>query len=467
KRNQIRDLSIAGLILVDGIFFGIAMLLAYYVRIQSGWFDEWLIQSSHEFSDYAGHFSFGGLLYIALATYRGMYLDTSLFRIRAILPGLLKISVYWFVIYLFISLVFKFDPPISRLYVLGVALFSVPCLLIPRIFYSMALRRSRWGPLLRQKIIIVGYSSELEQLIEFIRLDPQLPYDVAGWIPIVEGENESNFGEVSCLGLLKDLEDVIDSVGPDIIILADMAVGSEKVDFLVNLCGREGIDFKLSNNLFPVFSSGLRVQTISGVPLFGIEELAIEKWYNRILKRSMDIVGAVAGITLSAPFILAFSWLVYRESPGPVFYRQVRSGRWGESFEIIKIRSMHVDAEKDGVGWSTKYDNRRLKIGGFMRKWNIDELPQFWNVLKGEMSLVGPRPERPELIKEFKYQIKLYNIRHGVKPGLTGWAQVNGWRGDTDLSERVRHDLYYMENWSIWTDLQIMLMTMYRFKNAA
>jgi lipopolysaccharide/colanic/teichoic acid biosynthesis glycosyltransferase len=159
--------------------------------------------------------------------------------------------------------------------------------------------------------------------------------------------------------------------------------------------------------------------------------------------------------------------MVWLESRGPVFYRQRRWGVNGVPFDIIKIRSMKLNAEQSsGAQWCVKDDPRRLRVGAFMRKWNIDELPQFWNVLKGEMSLVGPRPERPELIASFKHQIPHYNARHHSKPGMTGWAQVNGLRGDTDLSERIQCDLWYLENWSLWLDLQIMLLTFFKRDNA-
>ena len=162
-----------------------------------------------------------------------------------------------------------------------------------------------------------------------------------------------------------------------------------------------------------------------------------------------------------------FGTLVYLESPGPILYRQRRLGRNGKTFDMLKIRSMRLDAEQDGkVGWSTKDDPRRLRVGAFMRKWNIDETPQFWNVLKGEMSLVGPRPERPELIRNFKHDIPHYHARHTVKPGITGWAQVNGLRGDTDLTQRISHDLYYVEHWNPLFDLQVMFLTFFKNKNA-
>jgi lipopolysaccharide/colanic/teichoic acid biosynthesis glycosyltransferase len=168
------------------------------------------------------------------------------------------------------------------------------------------------------------------------------------------------------------------------------------------------------------------------------------------------------------PIIFVFGTMVYLESPGPIFYRQRRSGRNGKLFDIIKIRSMRPDAEGDGkVGWTVQNDPRRLRIGAFMRKWNIDEVPQFWNVLRGEMSLVGPRPERPELVARFKHDIPHYNARHNAKPGITGWAQIHGLRGNTDLAERINYDVWYMENWSLILDFQIMCMTFFKRQNAA
>jgi lipopolysaccharide/colanic/teichoic acid biosynthesis glycosyltransferase len=164
--------------------------------------------------------------------------------------------------------------------------------------------------------------------------------------------------------------------------------------------------------------------------------------------------------------MLVLTVLITRESPGSVIYRQVRTGRNGKPFTIYKLRSMRLDAERNGAQWAVANDDRRLKIGAFMREWNLDELPQFWNVLKGDMSLVGPRPERPELIEKFEHEIPHYNPRHTVRPGVTGWAQVNGLRGNTSLVERINYDLYYIENWSVSFDFQIMAKTFIGAKNA-
>ena len=253
----------------------------------------------------------------------------------------------------------------------------------------------------------------------------------------------------------------------DIVMLADRTASMTEIDDLATICEKELVQLKVIPSYFQILVSGLSLQTISGVPILGISQLPLDRPVNQILKRSVDVIGSIVGLIMSAPIIAIFGMIVYWESPGPIFYRQRRLGRGGIPFDIIKVRSMRLDAEKGGkVGWTVKDDPRRLKIGAFMRKWNIDELPQFWNVLKGEMSLVGPRPERPELIASFKEEIEHYNVRHTGKPGVTGWAAINGLRGDTDLSERIRCDLYYLENWSLWLDFQIMFLTFFRRQNA-
>ncbi len=187
---------------------------------------------------------------------------------------------------------------------------------------------------------------------------------------------------------------------------------------------------------------------------------------NGVLKRGVDIVGAMVGLVLSAPLIVVFGALIYRESKGSIFYKQTRTGKGGKEFTIYKLRSMRLDSEVDGAGWTVEDDPRCLKIGALMRRLNIDEVPQFWNVLKGDMSLVGPRPERPEHIVRLEKEIPRYQDRHAVKPGITGWAQVNGWRGDTDLGERVKCDIEYIERASMLWDLSIMLRTFVNRHNA-
>jgi len=253
----------------------------------------------------------------------------------------------------------------------------------------------------------------------------------------------------------------------DALMLSNTHMPAETLSEVVQICHRELVRFMVIPAFFEVLVSGLHIESIRGVPVMTLGRLPLDRFFGRLSKRIVDLIGGVGGLLISAPLIALFALLVKRESPGPVFYTQVRVGRGGRPFRIIKIRSMRTDAEEEsGAQWASENDGRRLKVGAFMRKWNIDELPQFWNILKGEMSLVGPRPERPEFTKDFKYRVDYYNVRHTVKPGLTGWAAVNGWRGDTDLKERIRYDLDYIERWSVLFDFYIMLLTFLRNKNA-
>ena len=251
-------------------------------------------------------------------------------------------------------------------------------------------------------------------------------------------------------------------------MLADTNSAQDEIVGLANLCEKMMVQFKVIPSYFQILVSGLHLEAVSGIPILGVASLPLDQTLNIVFKRAVDIIGSVVGLLLSVPLIAIFGAIVYAKSPGPFLYRQRRLGRNGREFLIYKIRSMKLDAEVAGkVGWTTKNDPRRLRIGGFMRKCNIDEVPQFWNVLRGEMSLVGPRPERPELIRSFKEEIPHYNARHNVKPGITGWAQVRGFRGDTDMGERIKCDLWYLENWSVLLDFHIMFLTFIKRDNAS
>ncbi|MCC5024132.1 MAG: sugar transferase [Candidatus Synoicihabitans palmerolidicus] len=218
---------------------------------------------------------------------------------------------------------------------------------------------------------------------------------------------------------------------------------------------------------FPIFLSGLRLQTVGSVPVIGVDDLAISRLLSRTAKRFIDLVGATIGLIVSVPFVGALALLIKRESPGgPIFFRQTRIGANHRPFTLYKLRSMKPDASMSDANQQSTVagDPRLLRIRALMRRWNLDELPQYWNVLRGDMSLVGPRPERPHHVKRLSPEIPHYLPRHVVKPGMTGWAQVNELRGDTDLVARIRYDIYYIENWSPWLDLQIRCLTFTRWK---
>ena len=397
-----------------------------------------------------------------------MYDGSWLLHRRAPLKNVVVACLVWGAGFLGFSLLFKFQPPLSRVYVaLATGTAMAGLYAWRRLFYRFLLQESIAGKL-RQRILVVGWNAHAQRLKEIIENDPSHPYEVVCCVPTPDGtfQQEPPPG-VQRFNSYEAIRRLLNTLALDIVLVADVNLPVNHWETLASLCEKELVQFKVVPTYFSILISGLFLENMSGIPILGLSRLPLDRMFNKLVKRLIDIIGATAGLLLSAPLIAFFGALVYLESPGPILYRQRRLGRNGKTFDLLKIRSMRLDAEKDGkVGWSRKDDPRRLRIGALIRKWNIDETPQFWNVLKGEMSLVGPRPERPELIRNFKHQIPHYNARHTVKPGITGWAQVNGLRGDTDLIERISHDLYYVEHWNLLFDLQTMLLTFCQNRNA-
>jgi exopolysaccharide biosynthesis polyprenyl glycosylphosphotransferase len=318
---------------------------------------------------------------------------------------------------------------------------------------------------LRKRLVVIGGGSQARKIQMGLGAKSELEF--VGWVEAIKPNTVAELQQYR-LGSLHELRNILRHQAADIVVLTESeSLQREGVLAVEKTCEIEHVQFKMVPHFFEILISNLRPDNIGGLAVLGVDTLPLTGYRNQLAKRSMDIAGAVVGLMLATPLVAFFGLLVNLESPGPIFYRQVRLGQQGRLFYIYKIRSMRLDAEEPGkVKWAQADDQRRLKIGTFLRKWNIDEVPQFWNVLKGEMSLVGPRPERPELIERFKSKIPHYQARHSCKPGMTGWAQVNGWRGNTDLEQRIRHDIWYVENWSFWLDIRVMALTFFRRENA-
>jgi len=417
--------------------------------------------------EYLRLIALGAVFLFVTFLWTDVYTPQNLLKLRKVLGKIIKGTVFWLFAYLSVSLVLKFTPAISRIYMISSFVSVTALLMIWRDVLHRILCSESFASDLRQNILIVGWTTEATRFVEGIHQDTQQPYRIIGCLPIPGGRYQiPPPPSTQQLGDHTLLQEILVRESVDIVVLVDLETAAGEIVGLSNLCERHLIQFKVIPSYFQILLSGLKLETISGVPVMGVSALPLDHIGNRCLKRSVDIVGAIVGLVLSAPIIAVCGTLIYLESPGRIFYRQVRTGRNGRDFHIIKLRSMQLDAEKGGAQWAKKNDDRRLRIGAFLRGWNLDEVPQFWNVLKGEMSLVGPRPERPELIVQFQNTIPHYNARLSSKPGITGWAQINGLRGDTDLTERVRFDLYYLENWSLWLDFQIMVQTFFRRDNA-
>ena len=451
----------------DLVVVTLMLCLAYWVRFVSPVSIWILADETVTLASYLGQIALGITLMMALLVNFRTYHPARLLSFVSLATSVVKATLIWILAFMGISLVLKFQPGISRLYTLfGFGLATVG-LLTWRVFFNRYLWNEDVARRLRERVLIIGWTNESKRMVELLSRGSRCPYEIAGAVePPLGFADMSPCEGVSVLGHYRETRDLIQKHDIDAVLVSDLNLNRTELTDLAVICEKELADFKIVPNCFQILLSGLHLESMNGVPVLGVSHLPLHSTYNQYVKRLVDVIGGGFGMLMAVPVLTFFGLMVWLESKGPVFYRQVRVGRDGKLFHIWKVRSMRLDSEAQGVGWTVKGDPRVLRVGAFMRKWNIDEIPQFWNVLKGEMSLVGPRPERPELIHEFKEDIPHYNARHSVKPGITGWAQVNGLRGDTDLVERIKCDLYYIENWKFLWDFQIMVLTFFRRENA-
>ncbi len=308
-------------------------------------------------------------------------------------------------------------------------------------------------------VIIAGAGKTAGFIEEKIRNHPGLGYKVAGFL----AENESEKDGENILGSLRDLERACREKNADTVLIALSESNHETVMDLVKRCYSAGVNFRIVSDLFEIVTGRIIVESIDGVPVFGLEKEGLKSW-EMLLKRSVDVLLSVVMIIITLPLFIIIPALVKLTSPGPVFFRQERTGQNGRLFNILKFRSMRVDAEDEtGPVWAKGDDERRTGLGRWLRRFSIDELPQLFCVLKGDMSIIGPRPERAVFVERFRKDIPRYDQRHAVKPGITGYSQVSGFRGDTSIEQRVRHDLYYIDNWSLFFDFKILAKTAFEF----
>lgn len=310
----------------------------------------------------------------------------------------------------------------------------------------------------REQLLVVGTGDVARVVLQKIQWSPYLGYDVVG---LVNGEGgPPEVLGVPVLGDADDLPTLIDKYDIDEVIIALPSASHEELIRLIGLCQRGKVSIKVFPDVFEIMAAGVTVDDLGGLPMLTVRDVALRGW-NLMLKRAMDIAGSVAALIIFSPLMMLVAFLIKIDSPGPAFFIQERVGLDGQPFPMLKFRSMRRDAEAAG-SWTVRNDPRRTRLGALIRKISVDELPQLINVLVGEMSLVGPRAEQPKYVEEFQRRIPRYMERHREKAGMTGWAQVNGLRGDTSIEERTKYDLWYIENWSLWLDVKIILRTLVR-----
>ena len=308
------------------------------------------------------------------------------------------------------------------------------------------------------RVLLIGAGEIGQMLANKILQQPRLGYQIVGVIDGGKSGRSTFPGDLPVVGSLADVPWVMDKYQVDEVIIGLPESSQQELVNIISLCEREKVGIRVFPDVFQFMASEVTIGDLGGLPLLTIRDVALQGW-KLAVKRGLDIVLSAVGLVLLSPFLLFFAFLIKLDSAGSVFYTQERMGLDAIPFRIIKLRSMRVNAEDNGPGWTTPDDPRKTKLGAFMRRFNIDELPQLINVLLGEMSMVGPRPERPVYVEQFRQIIPRYMDRHREKAGITGWAQVNGLRGDTSIVERTKYDLWYIENWSIALDLKILIRT--------
>ena len=326
----------------------------------------------------------------------------------------------------------------------------------------LTLRTMRSKGYNQKHILLVGYSRAAEAFIDRVANNPEWGYQVRG---ILDENREwgTEYRGVKVIGTPRDLKDILELNTLDEIAITLSLNEYKNLEEIVAACEKSGVHTKFIpdyNNIIPTIP---QMEDLQGLPIINIRRVPLTNMFNATIKRIVDIFGALVAIVIFSPLMLATVALIKLTSPGPIIFSQERVGLHKRPFKMYKFRSMEVqNPSSEKSKWTTPNDPRVTSVGRFIRKTSIDEMPQLFNVLLGDMSLVGPRPERPFFVEKFKEEIPRYMIKHQVRPGMTGWAQVNGYRGDTSIAKRIEHDLYYIENWTLGFDFKILFLTFFK-----
>jgi exopolysaccharide biosynthesis polyprenyl glycosylphosphotransferase len=446
------------LVVSDVAVVGLAFLLAYWLR-------RWVAfpppVSIAPFRDYLP------MMFVQIATMLVVFFFSRLYDVKPTLAPLdtlyrvfAAVSIGTISTIAFTTLLFKNSaleldfPRVMTVYAwLVTALFVMASRSLLNALRNLLRKRGAWA----ERVLIVGTGDVGRMILQKVRQSPGLGYRVAGFVDDEALPGQEILG-VPVLGGVDDLPRLVREHGVEEVIIGRPELSHQEILTIISRCEEGQVAIKIYPDLFQFIATDLSIGDLGGLPLLAVRDVALRGW-KLTLKRAVDLVGSGLALVFLSPFLMLVAVAIKLDSKGAVFYAQERMGLDARPFWCLKFRSMRTDAEKNGPGWTTAGDTRVTRLGRLIRRLNIDELPQMINVLLGDMSLVGPRPERPVYVEQFRRSIPRYMDRHREKAGLTGWAQVNGLRGDTSIAERTKYDLWYIENWSLWLDFKIMLRT--------
>lgn len=398
-------------------------------------------------------------MYLILYLIFNVYSPKRVQTIKEEISNIIKSNTVGLVIFI-MALYMLHQPHFSRQMMFIFYIINNTAEIIFRNLIRWVLRKIRNRGFNQKHILLVGYSRAAEGYIDRIKANPQWGYHIMGILDDNVKTGTKYRGE-QVIGEISRLDDILLENELDEIAITLGIAEYAKLEKIVAICEKSGVHTKFIpdyNNFIPTRPY---TEDLLGLPVINIRHVPLNGGFNKFIKRFTDIVGSFLLIILFSPIMLAVALAVKVSSKGSVIYKQERVGLHNRNFVMYKFRSMKIN-RCDELHFTTQNDDRTTKIGRFIRKCSLDELPQLFNVLKGDMSLVGPRPERPEFVEQFKEQIPRYMIKHQVRPGMTGWAQINGYRGNTSIQKRIEYDLYYIENWTLWFDIAILFQTIFK-----
>lgn len=455
KQNQ--KLINNAIVLLDAVVMVLSFLLTWYIRIHSGIMN--VEGGLLTFKTYLIPVIIMVPVYILLYNFKRLYNTERMVFISNEITNIITANILGILVFtglLFLTKQIDYSRAVLIIFFFVCTLFTS----IERVIIRILMRRARKKGLNVKYTVFVGYSEGTDKFFKLIQENKHWGYNVLG---IFDDSHIKPEG-MNYLGNLSELDEYLSNNRDidEIIITLEMRE-YDKLKKIIATCEKLGVRAQIIPGYYKYLPAKPYVEEIGGMPLINMRYIPLDNILNRFIKRTIDVVGSLVAIILFSPIMLVVSILIKTTSKGPLIFKQERIGLNRKPFTMYKFRSMKVqDPNEEKKDWTVKDDPRKTKIGTFIRKTSIDELPQFFNVLKGDMSLIGPRPERPYYVEKFKDEIPKYMVKHQVRPGITGWAQVNGWRGDTSIEKRIECDIYYIENWSLTLDIKIIFLTFFK-----
>lgn len=443
--------------LADFFTIQAAFLLAWWLKFSSGFLEH---SNALPFSEYAVWSGIYGGIIIATSYLVNFYTAKRKKRFSYEFIRIVQIHFAGLLILLSILFIMK-EIHLSRSFLVMFLGFSIFFSATYRYIVKLVLKHFREKGYNKQFILILGAGSLGRRFYDNLSLYPELGFEVMGFLDDYHTEHEAPFTHYKpIIGRVDELEEILNSKLIDEVIIALPLEAHHKYGKIINICEKFGVKAMIIPDYYDYLPAKPHFDHFAGMPLINVRDIPLDVLRNRVLKRIFDIGFSSVVLLVTLPLLLLIALLIKLTSPGPIIFEQERVGLNRRTFKMYKFRTMKVlPQQASDTEWTTENDPRRTRLGTFLRKTSLDELPQFFNVLIGQMSVVGPRPERPFFVDQFKEEIPKYMVKHYIRPGITGWAQTNGLRGDTSIEDRIVHDIFYIENWSFLFDLKIIIRT--------